>query len=148
MQQWRPSLKADTNGGAGDCCPMYFVNSWALGWSWDLWSWMKLSVWPVLYHYCLLSFAWSVLRARSRFRVSHHTTYCARQSSTSYWPVVHASSQFGVRVCCSHTLCESRPGTRAQQQVPRHFDCTETLAYWSLFVPLFAFVSFTLYGAD
>ena len=28
--------KADTSAGAGDCCPMYFVNSWALGWSSDL----------------------------------------------------------------------------------------------------------------
>ena len=26
---------ADTSAGAGDGCPMYFVNSWALGWSRD-----------------------------------------------------------------------------------------------------------------
>ena len=25
--------KGDTSPGGGDCCPMYFVNSWALGWS-------------------------------------------------------------------------------------------------------------------
>ena len=30
--------KADTSAGAGDGCPMYFVNSWALGWSRDPWS--------------------------------------------------------------------------------------------------------------
>ena len=41
--------KADTSAGAGDGCPMYFVNSWALGWSRCQWSWMKLRVWPVLY---------------------------------------------------------------------------------------------------
>ena len=27
--------KADTSAGAADGCPMYFVNSWALGWSRD-----------------------------------------------------------------------------------------------------------------
>ena len=27
--------RADSNAGAGDGCPMYFVNSWALGWSCD-----------------------------------------------------------------------------------------------------------------
>ena len=27
--------RADTRPGAGDGCPMYFVNSWALGWSRD-----------------------------------------------------------------------------------------------------------------
>ena len=27
--------KADTSAGAGDDCPMYLVNSWALGWSRD-----------------------------------------------------------------------------------------------------------------
>ena len=41
--------KADTTAGAGDCCPMYFANTWALGWSRNQWSWIKLSVWPVLY---------------------------------------------------------------------------------------------------
>ena len=30
------SAKADTSPWAGDGCPMYFVNSWALGWSSDL----------------------------------------------------------------------------------------------------------------
>ena len=28
--------RADTSPGAGDGCPMYFVNSWALGWSRDM----------------------------------------------------------------------------------------------------------------
>ena len=28
--------RADTSSGAGDCRPMYFVNSWALGWSRDM----------------------------------------------------------------------------------------------------------------
>ena len=28
--------KADTRPGAGDGCHMYFVNSWALGWSRDM----------------------------------------------------------------------------------------------------------------
>ena len=28
--------KADSRPGAGDGCPMYFVNSWALGWSRDM----------------------------------------------------------------------------------------------------------------
>ena len=27
--------KADTRPGAGDCCPVYVVNSWDLGWSCD-----------------------------------------------------------------------------------------------------------------
>ena len=38
----------------------------------------------------------------SRFRVSNHTTYCARRSLTSYRPVVHTCSHFGVRVRLSH----------------------------------------------
>ena len=29
------SATADTSRGAGDGCPMYFVNFWALGWSHD-----------------------------------------------------------------------------------------------------------------
>jgi hypothetical protein len=28
--------RADSSRGAGDGCPMYFVNAWALGWSRDL----------------------------------------------------------------------------------------------------------------
>ena len=28
--------KADTYPGAGDGCPMFFINSWALGWSRDM----------------------------------------------------------------------------------------------------------------
>ena len=28
--------RADSRPGAGDGCPMYFVNSWALGWSRDI----------------------------------------------------------------------------------------------------------------
>ena len=28
--------RADSSSGAGDGCPMYFVNAWALGWSRDL----------------------------------------------------------------------------------------------------------------
>ena len=35
---------------------------------------------------------------RSHFRVSHHVTYCARRSLTSYWPVVHTCSHFGARI--------------------------------------------------
>ena len=34
--------KADTSPGVGDCCPLYFVNSWALGWSRDLWDWNEV----------------------------------------------------------------------------------------------------------
>ena len=36
---------ADSSRGAGDCCPMYFMNSWALGWSSDPWSAIKCSGW-------------------------------------------------------------------------------------------------------
>ena len=32
----RAIARADTSPGAGDGCPMYFVNSWALGWSRDM----------------------------------------------------------------------------------------------------------------
>ena len=39
---------ADSSGGAADCCQMYFVNSWALGWSCDPWSAMKCSAWLLL----------------------------------------------------------------------------------------------------
>ena len=35
---------------AGDACPTYLVNSWALGWCRDPWSGMKCSVWYVLLH--------------------------------------------------------------------------------------------------
>lgn len=31
----RNLARADSSAGAGDGCPMYFVNSWALGWSRD-----------------------------------------------------------------------------------------------------------------
>ena len=43
--------KADTSAGQGDCCPMYFVNSWALGWSSDC---GELELWPgpALGHMC------------------------------------------------------------------------------------------------
>ena len=56
---------------------------------------------------------------RLRFRVSHHATYCARRSFKSYRPVVHACSHFGARVGRRHMLRET---SRAQQQVPQHFD--------------------------
>ena len=39
---------------------------------------------------------------RSRFRASHHSTYCARRSLTSYRPVVHTCSHFGARVRRRH----------------------------------------------
>ena len=48
--------KADTSAGAGYCCSMYFMNSWVLalmGWSLNLWSQMKLSVWPDITNYYL-----------------------------------------------------------------------------------------------
>ena len=54
---------ADSSRGAGDGCPMYFVNSWALGWSRDSWSAMKCSVWSWLHIifiyytlYCIITF--------------------------------------------------------------------------------------------
>ena len=35
--RYDPALaRADSRRGAGDGCPMYFVNAWALGWSRDL----------------------------------------------------------------------------------------------------------------
>ena len=36
----------DSSSWADDGCPMYFVNSWALGWSLDPWSAIKSCVWP------------------------------------------------------------------------------------------------------
>ena len=36
-RRYNPEIaKADTRPGAGDGCPMYFVNSWALGWARDM----------------------------------------------------------------------------------------------------------------
>ena len=42
---------------------------------------------------------------RSRFRVSHHATYCAWRSLTSNRSVVHTCSHFGARVRRSHIFC-------------------------------------------
>ena len=75
---------------------------------------------------------------RSRFRVSRHTTYCARRSLTSYPPVVHMCSHFSARVDCRYMLSET---ALALQQVPQHFDGVR--AYWSLFAQQVAFISFT-----
>ena len=52
---------------------------------------------------------------RSRFWVSHHKVYCARQSLTPYRPVVHTCPHFGARVRRCHMLRET---ARAPPQVP------------------------------
>ena len=75
---------------------------------------------------------------RSRFRVSHHATYCARRSLTSYRPVMHACSHFGVRVRRRHIMRET---TRAPPQVPQHFD--DARANGPIFVPPVDLISFT-----
>ena len=78
-------------------------------------------------------------------RASHHSTCCARQSLTSYWPVVHACSHCRERWqhCGSHMQRET---ARAPQQVPQHFSSTR--ANGSLFALPVVLISFTSYGAD
>ena len=79
----------------------------------------------------------------SSFRVSHHATYCARRSLTSYRPVVNTCSHFGARVRRRHMPRET---ARAPPQVPQHFDGAR--ANESLFAPPVDLISFTLYGVD
>ena len=79
----------------------------------------------------------------SHFRASHHSTYCARRSLTSYRPVVHTCSHFGARVRRRHMPRET---ARAPPQVPQHFDGAR--ANGSLFAPPVDLMSFTSYGAD
>ena len=79
----------------------------------------------------------------SRFRASHHSTYCARRSLTSYRPVVHTCSHFGARV---RRRDMPRGTARAPPQVPQHFDGAR--ANESLFAPPVDLISFTLYGVD
>ena len=43
----------------------------------------------------------------SHFRASHHATYCARRSLTSYRPVTHTCSHFGARVRRRHMMRET-----------------------------------------
>ena len=64
---------------------------------------------------------WSCLSParRSSFRVSHHATYCARRSLTSYRPDVHTCSHFCTRVRRRHM---PREAARAPPQVPQYFD--------------------------
>ena len=40
----------------------------------------------------------------SHFRASHHATYCARRSFTTYRPVMHACSLFGARIRHRHMM--------------------------------------------
>ena len=77
---------------------------------------------------------------RSRFRASHHSTYCARRSLTSYRPVVHTCSHFGARVRRRHMPRET---ARAPPQVPQHFDGAR--ANGSLFAPPVDLISFTMF---
>ena len=58
---------ADSNRGAGDGCPMYFMNSWALGWSSDPRSAMKYSVWNFLLHFITYYVIWLQLLRISAF---------------------------------------------------------------------------------
>ena len=47
LSQWLSQqllTSTDSRGGAGDCCPMYLMNSWALDWSRDSRRSMKCSV--------------------------------------------------------------------------------------------------------
>ena len=55
---------------------------------------------------------------RSRFRVSHYATNCARRSFTSYRPAVHTCSHFGARVCRRHMLCETSTFWRRTSPLP------------------------------
>ena len=63
-------------------------------WSWIDW---KIEIFPSMRWVLLSRFP----ACRSRFRVSHHATYCARRSLTSYRPVVHTCF-FSVRVRRRH----------------------------------------------
>ena len=79
----------------------------------------------------------------SHIWASHHATYCARRSLTSYRPVVHTCSHFGARV---RRRDMPRGTARAPQQVPQHFDGAR--ADGSLYAPPVVLISFTSYGAD
>ena len=78
----------------------------------------------------------------SRFRVSHHATYCARRSLPSYRPVVHTCSHFGTRV---RRRDMPRRTAHTPLQVPQHFDGAR--ANGPLFAPPVGLISFKLYGA-
>ena len=61
---------------------------------------------------------------RSRFRVSHHATCCARRSLTSYWPVVCTWSHFDARFRRRNMLRET---ARAPPQVPNILTACEPM---------------------
>ena len=87
---------------------------------------------------------WVLFAARkSHIRASHHTTYYARRSLTSYQPVVHTCSHFCARVRRRHML---RKTARVPPQVPQYFEGVWANGF--LFAPPAALISFILYGAD
>ena len=68
-------------------------------------SWID---WTIKISPCTHWFLLGLFLARMlHFRASHHTTYCARRSLTSYRPVMHACSHFGARVCRRHMMRET-----------------------------------------
>ena len=65
---------------------------------------------------------------RSRFRVSHHATWCARRSLTSYRPVVRTWSHFDARFRRRKMLRET---ARAPPQVPNILRAREPMGLFS-----------------
>ena len=54
---------------------------------------------------------------KSRFWVSHHATYCAHRSLTSYRPVVHTCSRFGACFRHRHLLSETARARRRRSLI-------------------------------
>ena len=82
---------------------------------------------------------------RSRFRVRHHTTYCARRSLSSYQPVMHTCCHFGANFRRCHMLRETARAAAGHSTFWRR-----TCQWVSHRAPprLVALTSFTSYDAD
>ena len=50
-----PNFLARISAWAGDCCPMFFVNSWTQGWSSDPWDWNEVRTFLHIIKYYYIS---------------------------------------------------------------------------------------------
>ena len=88
--------KAYTSAGAGDCSPMYFVNSWVQ---------MKLSVWPVFY--VIITYYMLLLHIITWPVITHYYCFCYYTVVTSLLCII-TSIIFTYYYCfCYYTVITS-----------------------------------------
>ena len=105
LSQWSQSLQHDharpgSSRGAGDCCPMYFVNFWVLGWSSNLrcevqWSVACDSRTFVITHYYTLYYYITLINT-----AYHYILYfCTVKTSLLHIITVLTSSTLAIIMC-------------------------------------------------